>query len=215
MKWSESTWIKADEIYQSILSMPYIVALMNGTLPIEKFQFYICQDSFYLDHFGRALAIIGARASDIEDSLQFIRFAEGAIIVENALHQSFFTSFSIHHKGSIEPACHHYTHFLKSTAALEQVEVAMAAVLPCFWIYKKVGDYILKNQSAQNNPYQKWIDTYAGEDFGILVDKAIQCCDRVATICTEEQRNKMTDAFLTASKLEWMFWDAAYQLRKW
>jgi thiaminase/transcriptional activator TenA len=51
---------------------------------------------------------------------------------------------------------------------LAQVEVTMASVLPCFWIYKKVGDHIYQQQNKQNNPYQTWIDTYAGEEFGLL-----------------------------------------------
>jgi len=215
MSWSAKTWETAKPIYNTILEMPFIKELMEGKLAIEKFQFYITQDSFYLDHFGRALALIGARAQSIEDALSFIKFGEGAIVVENALHQSFFTEFNIQEKGVIQPACHHYVHYLKSKAALDQIEVAMAAVLPCFWIYKKVGDYIYQNQTLKNNPYQKWIETYAGEAFGILVERAITMCDQVAKQCTPQQQALMTDAFITASRLEWSFWDAAYNLRKW
>ncbi|WP_416445737.1 thiaminase II [Leeuwenhoekiella sp. A16] len=214
MNWSTQSWNTIDSIYNNILELPFITELMEGTLAIDKFQFYIAQDSVYLEHFGRALALIAARAHEKEDILTFIRFAEGAIVVESALHESFFKEFNIEQKALPEPACHHYVHYLKSTAALDQVEVAMAAVLPCFWIYKQVGDYILKNQSG-NNQYQKWIDTYAGEDFGLLVQTAIAICDRVAKECTEKQQSKMTDAFITASKLEYMFWDNAYKLKIW
>ena len=93
MNWSTNTWNSTQIIYDEILQMPFINDLMYGNLEIEKFQFYITQDSFYLDHFGRALAMIGARAQSIEDALSFIRFGEGAIVVENALHQSFFKEF--------------------------------------------------------------------------------------------------------------------------
>ena len=85
----------------------------------------------------------------------------------------------------------------------------MAAVLPCFWIYKKVGDYIYENQSVKNNPYQQWIETYAGEEFGLLVDQAINCCDRVAETCSDNQKELMHKAFYTASQLEYNFWDSA------
>ncbi|MEH6406412.1 MAG: thiaminase II [Leeuwenhoekiella sp.] len=214
MNWSTQSWNKIDSVYNNILELPFITELMEGTLAIDKFQFYIAQDSVYLEHFGRALAIIAARAHEKEDILTFTRFAEGAIVVESALHESFFKEFNIGQKAFPEPACHHYVHYLKSTAALDQVEVAMAAVLPCFWIYKQVGDYILKNQSG-NNQYQKWIDTYAGEEFGLLVETAIAICDRVAKECTEKQQAKMTEAFITASKLEYMFWDNAYKLKSW
>ncbi|MBK1441907.1 thiaminase II [Parapedobacter sp. ISTM3] len=215
MTWSEYAWVAIEPIYQSIIAMPFITELQDGTLPIEKFQFYMAQDSGYLEHFGRALALIGARAHDTDDVLAFLRFGEGAIVVEKALHESYFNDFGVAEHGMLEPACHHYVHYLKSTAALAPVEVAMAAVLPCFWIYKKVGDYIYAHQHAGDNPYQRWIDTYAGEDFAISVRQAIAICDRVAAATTDSVRERMTEAFITASRLEYRFWDSAYRLVRW
>ena len=215
MSWSKASWQRIECIYSEILKMPFITQLTDGTLPLEQFQFYVLQDSSYLENFGRALALIAARAHDVEDILTFTRFAEGAIVVENALHESFFKEFHIDRTGAVGPTSHHYVHFLKSTAALDQVEVAMAAVLPCFWIYKKVGDVIYEKQKQQNNPYQKWIDTYAGEEFGVLVEQAIAACDRVAASCTAQQQERMHHAFYTASQLEFMFWDSASDLHSW
>ncbi|MCQ9903922.1 thiaminase II, partial [Staphylococcus aureus] len=67
MTWSELTWKRIEQYYQSILTMPFVSELADGTLPKEKFQFYMAQDSLYLEHFGRALALIGARTYNIED----------------------------------------------------------------------------------------------------------------------------------------------------
>ena len=213
MTWSDSAWTQIQPIYLRILDMPFIQELIDGSLGEEKFQFYIAQDSNYLEHFGRALAVIGARSHETGDSLAFIRFAENAIIVEKALHESYFNEFGIKGKVAAQPACHHYIHFLKSTAAFDAVEVGMASVLPCFWIYKAVGDYILENQSSSTNPYQKWIDTYGGEEFAQAV--AITICDKAALGTTEKTRNDMMEAFVTATRLEFDFWDNAYQLKTW
>ncbi|SFC26087.1 thiaminase (transcriptional activator TenA) [Parapedobacter composti] len=215
MTWSEQAWAAIEPIYQSITEMPFILELQEGTLPLEKFQFYMIQDSAYLEHFGRALALIGARADGIDDALTFMRFGENAIVVENALHASYFSDFGISGRSAMEPACHHYVHYLKSTAALEPVEVAMAAVLPCFWIYKAVGDHIYAGQRAADNPYRRWIDTYAGEDFAASVQQAIRSCDNAAAAATEVMRKRMIDAFITASRLEYNFWDSAYRLVRW
>ena len=215
MNWSDSAWKTIEPIYDKIIEMPFITELMNGALPLEKFQYYMVQDAFYLDHFGRALAIIGARVDKVEDSLAYIKFAEGAIVVEKALHESYFEEFQQYERGKIQPTCHHYGHFLKSTASLDQVEVAMAAVLPCFWIYKRVGDYIYENQKKEGNPYQKWIDTYAGEEFGLIAQQAINITDAAAKELTKAQLTKMTEAFKTASHLEYEFWNSAYHLKKW
>ncbi|MEJ7559647.1 MAG: hypothetical protein WKF66_15165 [Pedobacter sp.] len=123
MSWSKDAWENIEPIYRSIIEMPFIKELMDGTLEKEKFQFYIAQDSTYLEHFGRALSLIAARADQIDDCLAFIRFAENAVIVENVLHESYFKDFGVTDKGIAEPSCHHYIHFIKSTAALDAVEV--------------------------------------------------------------------------------------------
>lgn len=215
MSWSDHAWKEAAPIYKDILKMPYIQALMQGTLDPERFKFYIAQDARYLEQYARVLAIIGARIQRKDHVLQFIRFAEGAIVVESALHAGYFDRLGIIEHPPMAPACHHYTSYLLATAATAPVEVALAAVLPCFWIYKAAGDHILLYQNKVNNPYQTWIDTYAGEDFGILVKKAITICDEIAGNCTPQQQVQMTDAFLMGCRLEYMFWDSAWKLEQW
>jgi thiaminase/transcriptional activator TenA len=215
MKWSEQTWQAIEERYQSIIAMPFITELSNGSLPQEKFRFYMTQDSLYLEHFGRTLSLIAAKIYDIQDVLAFMRFAENTIVVENALHEFYFKDFGVTDKGVLEPACHHYIHFLRSTASLDPVEVAVAAVLPCFWIYKEVGEYIYNHQNSINNPYQKWIETYGGDEFSIAVQQAIDICDKIAENSTPEIRKRMTEAFIMSSRMEFHFWEAAYELKTW
>lgn len=215
MKWSDEAWSASASIYDQITVMPFICELIDGSLDREKFRQYISQDAIYLEHFSRALSMIAARAHRKDHILDFIRFAEGAIVVESELHRNYFDAFGIPRNPIPSPACHHYVSFLKSTAALAQVEVAMAAVLPCFWIYKKIGDYIYAHQQRHDNPYKEWIDTYAGEEFGNIVNRAIHLCDEAALTCTQAQRELMSDAFVTACRLEWMFWDSAWRLERW
>lgn len=215
MKWSEKNWLAIEDQYQSILEMPFIKELSDGSLPQEKFHFYMAQDSLYLEHFGRSLSLIAAKIPDLQDVLTFMQFAENAIVVENALHESYFKDFGLTDKGVLQPACHHYIHFLRSTAALESVEIAVAAVLPCFWIYREVGNYIYKTRNTVDNPYEKWIATYAGEEFSQAVDQAISICDRLAENSTQETKEKMSEAFIMATRLEYYFWEAAYELKKW
>ncbi len=215
MTWTKQAWQVALPVYEATLQMPFLVELREGTLPLEKFQFYMAQDASYLEHFGRTLSVLAAKLTDIEQALAFMCFAQEAIVVEKALHASYFADFGIADKGAIEPACHHYIHFLRSTAALEAVEVGVAAVLPCFWMYEQVGNYVYAHQNKANNPYQKWIDTYAGEEFAASVRKALEIADHLAQHTTETVRQQMTDAFATAARMEYDFWDAAYTLRRW
>lgn len=77
-----------------------------------------------------------------------------------------------------------------------------------------MGRHIFQN-AAVNNPYQKWIDTYAGEEFSLAVDKAIEITDETARTTSENARGLMKEAFVKSCRLEWMFWDSAYSLEAW
>ena len=57
MTFTTKAWETIAPIYNDILNMPFIIELQNGSLPIEKFQFYMLQDAKYLEHFGRVLAV--------------------------------------------------------------------------------------------------------------------------------------------------------------
>ncbi|RKO69784.1 thiaminase II [Sphingobacterium puteale] len=217
MKWSDKAWDAIRPIYADILAMPFISELSNGSLPLDKFQFYMRQDAFYLEEFGRVLAFIGAKSADNQQALDYFEFGRNALIVEKALHENYFKEFGLDPEdgNKIEPVCHHYVHFLKSVAAFEPIEVAMAATLPCFWIYKEVGDHIVSIASGNQNPYSKWIDTYSGEDFAEGVKKAKNYVDQISEQSSATNREKMRQVFITASRLEYHFWQAAYEKRMW
>ena len=83
--------------------------------------------------------------------------------------------------------------------------MVLACLLPCFWIYAEVGKDIYA-QSVPDNPYQAWIDTYAGEEFNESVRRVIAAVDAAAAVAAAETVRKMHAAYTAAAKLEWLFW---------
>lgn len=215
MKWSENAWRSIEPIYKKTLELPFIQELIDGSLDRNKFNHYIQQDSLYLADYGKVLTGLASKLTDPDHIEAFIGFAGETMAVEKALHASFFKHIEIKANVSPTPACLLYTSFLLKHLANSPVEVIAAAVLPCFWIYKEVGDYILSQPKKESNPYQSWINTYGGEEYAKSVETAISICDQLAEKCTIEQQKVMTEAFIMCSKLEWMFWDSAYHLEKW
>jgi thiaminase/transcriptional activator TenA len=104
--------------------------------------------------------------------------------------------------------------YLLATAFAEPYEVLLGALLPCFWIYAEVGRDI-HARARPNNPYQAWIDTYAGEEFHNAVRGVIAATDEVAATASASLCERMHAAFKRATQLEWMFWDSAYRLDVW
>lgn len=218
MTFSEEAWTRIAPLYQEILQMPFNQELAGGTLPREKFIHYMLQDAQYLIHFGKALAITGARAPDPDAIIRFTHSAEACIVVERALHEGFFKTYGISTKAALaakpSPTCSHYINYLLATAHNAPYEVAVAALLPCFWIYGEVGKHLLEI-AAPDNPYQAWIETYADEEFEEGIRKVIKIADSASASTTPVIRERMLEAFERASLLEWMFWDSAYRLETW
>lgn len=213
MKWSDKAWNECTSVYDKVLELPFLNELMNGTLPQAKFHFYLQQDAIYLAEYGKILAGIAAKINRQEWREDFLKFSYDTVAVEQALHEQYLTN----NDEDIEatPTCALYIGHMYRQLANLTIEEAMASVLPCFWVYKKVGDYILENQTERENPYQSWIDTYGGEEFALAVEKAIAICDEAANKTTPALRESMTQAFKLSFKMEWMFWDSAWRLEEW
>lgn len=212
--WYETINNKTEVILDLIKDHPFIVKLMDGSLPLDIFHFYINQDALYLSEYKNVLAILGSKCQDENDTQFFLDSATGIIHVENVLHQNFLKNKNLNN--DLSPTCELYTSYLSRIVNTKSLEEGLAAVLPCFTIYKDVGDYIKKNQTnLEDNPFQDWIKTYGGEDFAQSVKGAINIANKHADTANKTTLNKMNVAFEKASKLEWMFWDSAYKKEKW
>jgi len=79
-----------------------------------------------------------------------------------------------------------------------------------------VGEHILTNcPNLAANPYARWIETYGDHSFAEATRLAINICDSLAEKASDEIREEMTAIFKTCTRLEWMFWDSAYNLETW
>ena len=218
MSFSSEAWRRIEGLYGAILDLPFNRELAAGTLSRERFTFYMLQDAHYLTYFARALAVTAARAPDNDALIQFAGSAREAVVVERALHEGFFKDYGISPAEVAvtepSPTCAHYTHYLLALAHNVPYGVAVAALLPCFWIYWEVGKHLL-GTARPDNPYQTWIDTYADEAFAEGVRNVIAITDRVAEAANPAVRDQMFGAFERAAQLEWMFWDSAYRLERW
>ena len=87
-------------------------------------------------------------------------------------------------------------------------------MLPCYWIYQHVGQY-LKVQGSPNEKYQAWIDVYGGEDFDKTVREVLDMMNAIAATLTVQQKEACKCHFLSASRMEYMFWDGPYRGSVW
>jgi thiaminase/transcriptional activator TenA len=212
MKLSTRAWNKSSSIYQAIINHPFNQELMQGILAKDKFACYIEQDILYLQDFARCHAIMASKVS-LEYVRAFLKYSDYTFAAEQeVVHQFFKKAFGFKETGLVTSATLSYTSYMLRSCLNDSLEVGMATLLPCFWIYREVGNYIEKH-ADKSNPYYRWIETYASEGFSNTVDEAIGIFDMLADNTTENMRQRMLDAFYKSACLEWHFWNDAYKIQ--
>jgi thiaminase/transcriptional activator TenA len=191
---------------------------MDGSLSRGQFQFYAVQDALYLREFARALSIAAARAPEEDWIIMFNEHAAGALKVERALHESFFKDWGLESRDlattPMAPTCVAYTSYLLAVAHAAPFHEAVAALLPCYWIYWEVGKE-LERAGSPDKLYARWIETYASAEFGSIVTAVLDATDAVAQRIGSADRAAMQRHFVTTSRYEWMFWDMGFRQEAW
>jgi thiaminase/transcriptional activator TenA len=209
MSLSNQAWSLVESLVNKIERHPFNQSLGNGTLESSIFAYYIEQDSLYLQSFARVHSLIAARA-ELEDFILFLDFAKDALIFEQeCVHHFFKAKLGLQPSGLQMPALIGYTSYLLKTAALDPVEIGVAAVLPCFWIYATIGERLLL-MSSDENPYHQWIKTYTDPVFLASVHAIIAIFDRLG-VAAPHLKNAMLSAFKLSVQWEFHFWDEAYR----
>lgn len=215
---TQELWASIESIYMAILSHPFLKGLADGSLPEEKFRFYVIQDALYLRDFARALAAAASR-SPRDDWTEFLsRHARETLVAERALHDSFFKDWGLApeqiYSTPMSPTNLAYTSYLLRVAYLGSFEEAVASLLPCDWIYVMVGRE-LEKKGSPNPLYKRWIDTYASEEFWAIVEELLRIVETVSQWASPALKEIMKNHFITTSRYEWMFWDMAWRMEKW
>jgi len=211
----DTLWSDVEPIYAAILAHPFVTGLADGSLPRAAFRHYIVQDAHYLRGYAKALAACAAKAPHEEATVMFAQHAAGAIAAERDLHASLMAELG----GSpddevVAPTTRAYVSYLMATVLGGSYAEAVATVLPCYWIYARVGEAL----SAAGSPdplYARWIAMYGGEAFQAVVDAVLAETDRVGTTLADVELTRMREHFTTTSRYEWMFWDAGWRREGW
>ena len=215
---TDELWVSIEPIYAAILRHPFISGLTDGSLPRERFEFYAVQDALYLREFARALTIAAARAPKDDWIVMLAEHAAGALRVERTLHEGFFREFGLTPEAvlatPLAPTNQAYTNYLLAVAYGAPFHEALAALLPCYWIYWEVGKE-LSRAGSPNPLYARWIGTYGSDEFGAVVSAVLEATNEVASPLGDAERTAMRRHFRATSRYEWMFWDMDQRCEPW
>lgn len=213
MNFSRRAWKDSLPLYQLIMEMPFIRELISGSLPRESFDFYMEQDAAYLMDFSSLLSILSSKMKTVNRKIKCLKFSSHALEAEIALHEKYVNDKSKVVKG---PACQFYTDFLHRAVTQGDEVEGMAALLPCFSVYKRVGDEVYNEAKAElaHNPYRDWIEMYSSEDFAQEVEEAEDLMNQLLKDAPEKEALCLS-LYRKSSAFEHLFWDYAYKRVTW
>ena len=114
----------------------------------------------------------------------------------------------------LSPTTRAYANHLLATAQTGSFAEGLAAVLPCYWVYQRVGR-TLTDQGSPDTRYQRWINTYGGEEFDRTVKELLAVADLIGPDLPGSEAWRTREHFIVSTRYEWMLWDAAWRLEAW
>jgi thiaminase/transcriptional activator TenA len=210
---------QTDKIWRAIHAHPFLDELQAGTLPMDRFVYFILQDYVYLLDFAQVLCLGGAKSPDLKTLEIFGRHALIAVEVERDFHASFGKTLGRSHKQLDQtakgPVTEAYTKHLQAVGRGGSLAEIVAAVLPCYWIYGEVGRKLYRKRPRKPAIYREWIEIYASEDYWKPVREQIDLMDRLGAAARGEERKLLRSHFVLSSRYEFLFWEQAYCLEEW
>eukprot|EP00562_Extubocellulus_spinifer_P030529 CAMPEP_0178714654 /NCGR_PEP_ID=MMETSP0699-20121125/20188_1 /TAXON_ID=265572 /ORGANISM="Extubocellulus spinifer, Strain CCMP396" /LENGTH=241 /DNA_ID=CAMNT_0020363801 /DNA_START=52 /DNA_END=773 /DNA_ORIENTATION=+ len=204
----------------------FLVAMVDGTLSLDRFRYYVVQDALYLTDFAECFRILARNGgASVADGQRLHAFAKGAEEDEKALHNSFFREWDVTgaENATAMPNTLLYTSYMLRVCSTRPYAEGLAVLLPCMWIYWHVGKCMLRLREELDEAgtrravpaFDAWIDLYAGEEFEKEVKDYIGMVDRAMEDADEETIKRMQEHFNMSCRLEHMFWDQAQLLMEW
>lgn len=208
-------WRAAAPDWQAYTHHPFVEGLRCGTLPRERFVFYLRQDYVFLIHFARAWALAAAKAATLAEMRAASATVHALVHHEMPLHVAICAREGID-AAALEAtpeadANLAYTRYVLEAGYSGDFLDLIAALAPCVLGYGEIGARL----SGSGGPYAEWIETYGGaayqavcRDVGALIDAALT--HRLGADWPALPRaHALSARFATATRLEARFWQMA------
>jgi thiaminase/transcriptional activator TenA len=206
-------------IWESLQEHPFLVELAAGTLPPEKFRFYLEQNLMYLPEYTRAIAIGAATSRDDDELRSFAGSIDNIVrveIPENEALLARIVELGAEDRGgsaAMAPGTLAYTSFLIAAAFKGGPLEVMTAIMPCAWSYGEIARGLQKD--AVDHPvYGQWLAFFSSDEYSDLVGRMKEELDALARREGSDP-SRLVETVRAGARLEWGFWEMAYGLEQW
>ncbi|KAJ0364741.1 hypothetical protein COL154_004825 [Colletotrichum chrysophilum] len=194
------------DVWSEFVYHPFVMAMGDGTLPLESFKKYLIQDYLYLVHFARANSLASYKAKNIAD------ISAGASIVshiarEMSLHIDYCKGFGITvpeiEATEEHQACTAYTRYVLDVGQSEDWIALQMALAPCLLGYGAVAKQLHGDVKTKrdDNTYWKWIENYVADDYVQAVKTGSELIERHAVLQSPSSIERLIKIFIHGTKV--------------
>jgi len=203
------------DLWVKDLDHPFVVELYSGSLPLEKFRYYVLQDYNYLVTMVKVLSLLAAKAPSIELSRLALELAYGTVTGEMENYERLLLALGMSLQDAVKvkpnPTNVAYMNFLLLTAYQGDFYIGLASILPCFWTYEEIAErHKWRLEGNKVELYKKWASVYLSNEYKMLVRKLRDTLDRSGRDVEE-----LSYYFEQALRYEILFWQASYTMEEW
>ena len=208
----------AAPIWEECLRHPFVTGIGDGTLGVEKFQYFMLQDYLYLFDYARVFALGVVKARDPKLMRTFAENVNAILGGEMNIHRAYMERLGITEDQvfAVKPALDNtsYTHYMLAVAESGGPMEIVAAILACSWSYAEIGQALAKRPGAADHPfYGEWVRGYASKNYAATNQALMALMDELAKDATGAQFDRLEEIFVNCSRYELGFWDMAWEMR--
>jgi thiaminase/transcriptional activator TenA len=209
-----------DALWGRLERHPFVLGMADGTLPPERYLFYVEQNLLYLPAYARAIALGVAKTRDSVSLQAFTDSLTNIVQVEipqnEALRDRVRDLVPTAPPGEpvMAPATLAYSSYLLAVAAQGDIREIRTVILPCAWSYGDIARGLVDTAVA-HPVYHAWISFFASADYAALVARMRVAYDAELADYTPAEEERLAGIFTTATRLEYEFWQMGYQARQW
>ncbi len=217
MKVTDRLLADAAEIWEKYHAHPFVTGIGDGSLPQEKFRYYMIQDYLYLYEYAKVFAIGVSKARDERTMALFAGYVDRILHGEMEIHRGYMKRLGID-LSEAEAACARlanlsYTSYMLKTAYEEGPAEIAASILSCAVSYEVIARKLAERfpGCAKHPFYGEWIRGYADEGYHEANVELAELVERLAAGYAEKQVRHLSEIFRVCSLYELCFWDMAWE----
>ncbi len=201
------------DLWERMVTHPFVREMGTGTLPQEKFQGYFLQDYVFLRDFVTLLALGVAKAPSMDVARRLATFMAGVLQGEESLFREAFRDWGL--------APERYTHPEPGPTAKAMGDMMariaygggfpeiLSVLVVTEWTYLDWATRLSRSGMPADPVQRRWVEIHCNADFRAFVQWLIAPLDSLAL--TDEQRGRVGRLFLATLRYEVAFWEAAYR----